>query len=305
MIHILLFYKFVPIENLEEFKMEHWKFCKDLGVLGKILIAKEGINGSISGTKEQVESYKEKLTSDSRFNDIVFKEETGLTHPFTRMIVRIRNEIVALKKEVDLSKTGDYISPRELYELYQNSVVGKDFVIIDGRNSYEYKVGRFKGAIDPGTRTFRQFPEKVKDLKKFKDKKIIMYCTGGIRCEKATAVLREEGFENVYQLKDGIINFCQQFPNTFWEGSCFVFDKRLVSSVGQEESLISECEVCGVSCDLYKNCRSVSCDRLVILCVNCQRNLNGCCSEKCLEEFRNECIEKSFRKQNRRILVSR
>jgi len=129
-----------------------------------------------------------------------------------------------------------------------------------------------------------------------------MYCTGGIRCEKASAYMIEKGFKNVMQLEGGIINFCQQYPNTLWEGRCFVFDKRLISSVGQTNPPITNCIICNVRCDLYRNCRNVNCDKLVVMCLDCEKKMNGCCSEICFKEFKIQCIEKSIRKQGRRNL---
>ncbi len=299
-IHILLFYKFVEIENASEFREEHLKKCVEIGIKGRILVASEGINGSVSGSKEQTEEYKKLLTSDERFSDIVFKEEIGLTHPFTKMVVKVRDEIVALKQKVDMSKKGRHISPEEMYRLYQNEEAGKDFVVVDARNDYEYNVGRFKGAINPDIKTFREFPKLAEKLEEYKDKKVVMYCTGGIRCEKASAYLVQNGFKEVLQLKDGIIKFCQDYPNSFWEGSCFVFDKRLVSNI-EGTKPITNCSVCSMPCDLYKNCRNVNCDNLTIICLDCQDKLVGCCSEKCLKEFNEWCREKSARKQGRKV----
>lgn len=301
-IKILLFYKFIEIENPEEFRKIHLKECEDLGLFGRILVASEGINGSVSGNEMQIEKYKKLLKNDKRFSDITFKEEIGFVHPFTKMTIKIRDEIVALKRKVNLSKRGKHISPTELVELYENSEVGKDFFVVDARNDYEYKVGKFKGAVNPGIKTFRQFPELAKKLEDLKDKKVVMYCTGGIRCEKASAYLIEQGFKDVSQLKDGVINFCQQYPNSLWEGSCFVFDKRLVSNI-DENKPITKCSSCEKACDLYKNCRNVNCDELTILCVECQEKLVGCCSEKCLNEFRDWCLEKSARRQNRKVAL--
>lgn len=290
-IHILLFYKFQEIKNPEYFARKQKRFCKKAGVLGKILIAREGINGSISGTKERVEKYKEFLWSLGGFEDVKFKEELAFDHPFTKMHVRIRNEIVSLNKKININKKGKYITPKEFLELYENKEADKGGVIIlDARNYYEYGLGRFKNALNPNIKTFREFPKFVEEFKKIlekdkKNKKIVMYCTGGIRCEKASAYMKEQGFKNVYQLEGGIINFCQQFPNTVWEGKCFVFDKRLMTDINQNNPPITKCVNCNELCELYRNCKNVECDDLVIICVKCQEKLQGCCSKKCLKEF--------------------
>ncbi len=302
-LNIILFYKFHKIKDPEAFAREQRILCKELGVMGKVLIAKEGINGSISGTKKQTEKYKEYLKKKEGFSDIVFKEENGNEHPFTKMIVRVRKEIVSIKKKVDMSKSGKHISPKEFLALYNKN--DKNLVILDARNDYEWKIGKFKEALNSNIKTFREFPDFVKKFAKNKEnkkKKIVMYCTGGIRCEKASAYMIEKGFEDVSQLDGGIINFCQQYPNTVWEGKCFVFDKRLMSDINQKENDLASCEVCGGKCDLYRNCRNVDCDKLVVMCVNCQRDMNGCCSDSCLIEFRKQCLEKSRRKQRVKVL---
>ncbi len=293
-IHILLFYKYAEIENPEKFAKSHLEFCKQIGVLGKVLVAHEGINGSISGTKEQVERYKEDLRKDKRFSDIVFKEDIGLMHPFTRMAVRIKNEIIALKAKVDMKNKGKYISPEEFLKLYED---GEDVIILDARNNYESRVGKFKRAITPDIEVFREFPKVAEILADKKDKKIITYCTGGIRCEKASAYLKEHGFKNVYQLEGGIVSFCKKFPNSVWEGTCFVFDKRMLSN--EIGGIAGKCEICDADCDLYRNCKNFSCDKLTLICLGCEKKMNGCCSIKCLREFREGCMKKALLMQNK------
>jgi UPF0176 protein len=304
-IHILLFYKFVEINSPEEFKKTHLNECEELGIRGKILIAKEGINGSISGSKEQVDNYKRLMHSKIEFNYLWFKEDVGKMHPFRKMNIRVRDEIVSLKHKVDLSKTGNYLEPKEIMDLYdKEGKLKENVVFLDARNDYEYKVGRFKDSIQINTKTFREFPEKIKELEKrpdIKDKKIVMFCTGGIRCEKASVVLKEAGFKDVNQVHGGVINFVQNYPDTFWEGKLFVFDKRLVIPVNKKDSKpISNCEICDVRCDLYKNCRNPECDKLVILCLECQMKYHGCCSKNCFKSFHEICTKKSIIKQIKR-----
>jgi len=299
-IHILLFYKYVEIKNPYSFSKKHLKFCMENGLLGRILIGKEGINGSVSGTKEQIELYKKELTSDYRFFDIIFKEDIGKMHPFTKMNIRIRDEIVALGKKVNLVNKGEYITPEKLYEMYKNK---EDFVMLDARNYYEYKVGKFKNAIHLNLKTFREFPKKINQLENKKDKKIVMYCTGGVRCEKASAYLKENGFNNVYHIKDGIINFGKKYPNSYWEGKLFVFDKRLVTPINKGDEPISKCKLCGCPCDLYMNCRNLKCDELFIACHECQHKFMHCCSKECFKEFSVQCDNKSRKKQGRALKV--
>jgi len=296
-IHILLFYKFQLIEDPEWFVRKHKRFCEELRLMGKVLVAREGVNGSISGSKEQVEKYKKFLNGFPGFSDVVFKEEIGTSHPFKKMIVRVRKEIVSLHKDVDMVRKGKYVSPKE----FLNDVEDEDVIILDARNDYEYKLGRFKQAINPNIKTFRQFPdfvEKFGEDNENKKKKIVMYCTGGIRCEKASAYMEDQGFENVCQLEGGIINFCQQFPNTAWEGKCFVFDKRLMSDINQNNNAISGCVSCGCKSDLQRNCKYVECDELVVQCVKCQEKLHKCCSKECMYKFLRYARERAVKKKD-------
>lgn len=290
----ILFYKFVEIESPEKFAKSHLEQCKSLGLLGRVLVAGEGINGSVTGTEEQIEQYKSLLTSDSRFSGIVFKQDKSLIKPFKKMQVLIRNEIIALGKPINIEKKSPYISSKELKEMYDKK---EDFVILDARNDYEWRVGKFENAITLPIESFREFPEAVKNLKdKIKGKKIITYCTGGIRCEKASAYMKENGFEDeeIYQLKDGIITFCKEFPASYWKGKCFVFDKRLVEDYNQENKSITNCDICQSPCDLYRNCREVTCNKLIIMCPDCEAKLNGCCSQSCFEKFREYCLKKAM-----------
>jgi len=293
-IYIILFYKFTDIENPEEFVEQQLTFCNKEGLLGKILVAGEGINGSLSGSKGQIESYKKFLTQLPAFSDINFKEEVGTFNPFKKMIVRQKNEIIRMDQDLDLNKKGKYITPEELMNLYDSD---EEFIVLDTRNNYESDVGKFKDAITPDIETFRDFPKALKSLEDKKDKKIITYCTGGIRCEKATAYMIKEGFTNVYQLHNGIINFCQQYPDTLWEGKCFVFDERLLSTVDPDSVPITNCIHCNEKCDRYRNCKNPTCDDFIVLCENCGQQFNGCCSEKCMDEYKIYSMQKSRARQ--------
>lgn len=306
-IHILLFYKYVSIEDLAMFREQHLNACLKLGVRGRILVAPEGINGSVSGTKEQTESYKSLLCSDVRFSDILFKEDTGVMHPFRKMEIKIKKEIVAFGQDVDLSKAGTYLSPREFLEMYETegNKIGKDIIILDARNEYESRVGRFKGALLSPIKNFRDFPKVAEQLSDKKDKKIVMYCTGGIRCEKASAYLKQNGFHDVSQLHGGILTFGKEFPDTIWEGTCFVFDKRLTSAVNTEEHPLTICELCNIPCDLYRNCAEVSCDKFCTVCLTCEQTYGGCCSEKCFEKMMKGKMSKDItRPPIKRILTT-
>ncbi len=297
-VHILLYYKFANVKNPKKFAKENLEMCKLLGLFGKVLIAKEGINGSVSGTKSQTDKYKKFIRKIPQFSDIVFKEEIGELHPFTKMVVRVRKEIIRLDQEIDISKRGKYVNPSEFLKIYENK---EDVIILDARNDYESKVGRFKNAIIPKIKTFREFPKVAKMLRNKKDKKIIMYCTGGIRCEKASAYLVQKGFKDVSQLEGGIITFCQQYPNTIWKGKCFVFDKRLLSRVDAKNPPISNCKFCNIPCDLYQNCKNIECNYFMTICLECEKDRNCCCSDKCYNKYKEHLLKKTiinrFKKQ--------
>lgn len=283
-IHILLFYKYVKLDSPKELREKILSICNSLNLKGRILVAEEGINGSVSGTKEQTEKYKQALKSDEKFSDIIFKEDIGLTHPFKKMIVKVKKEILNFGEEADLSLAGNHVSPEEFLNICKEGSA----IILDARNNYESRVGKFKNAITPDINTFREFSIVAEELKEKKDKKIVMYCTGGIRCEKASAYLKQKGFKDVSQLEGGILSFGKKFPDTIWEGKCFVFDKRMVSSINSEEQTLTNCEFCNISCDLCKNCANNSCDKYCIVCIPCEQKFGGCCSRECFASLMNE-----------------
>lgn len=293
-VHILLFYKFQEIKDIDWFIRNHKRKCQELGIVGKVLVGKEGINGSVAGSNEQMNAYKEFMHSLEGFEDVWFKEEIGNSVPFNKMIVRERKEIVALHKDVDMSTKGNYVNPEE----FLKGIEDEDTIILDTRNDYEFEVGRFKGSVNPDIKTFREFPEFVEKFKENKKKKIYMFCTGGIRCEKAGRYMEQEGFEDVHQLHGGIINFKQKIPDKGWEGKCFVFDKRLVTKDSDGEDVISKCISCNETSDLQRNCKNVACDALVVQCAKCQEELHGCCRKECMHEFLEYSRERAEKKKD-------
>lgn len=207
---VLLYYKFVKVDNAEQFAQEHLAYCKELGIKGRILIADEGINGTLSGTPEQAEKYMNDLRANPLFSDIVFKIDTSDQHVFKKMFVRYKKELVTFRyedSELDPNVIGGKrLSPKEWHDYLQR----EDVIILDGRNGYEFDIGHFRGAIRPEVESFREFPEWIREnMKDLKDKPILTYCTGGIRCEKLSGFLIEEGFQDVYQLEGGIVTYGQ------------------------------------------------------------------------------------------------
>jgi UPF0176 protein len=218
--------------------------CKEQGILGTLIVAPEGINGTVSGSRAAIDCLHHYLL-DVGFNSMEYKESFAPEHTFKRLKIKLKKEIVTLGVHVDpREQVGNYLQPKEWHEFIQQP----DVIIIDTRNDYEYLTGTFEGAIDPQTKTFGEFPEYVaKHLKDAKDKKIAMFCTGGIRCEKSTSYLLQEGFGEVYHLKGGILNYLAEIPTeeSLWKGECFVFDRRVGVGHGVDLGHTRMCFGCG------------------------------------------------------------
>lgn len=278
-IFVLLYYKFVEIDDPNYETMQHKYVCDGIDLKGRIIIATEGINGTVAGTSAQLKKYIDYMNGHLLFSGIVFKRSYAGKMPFGKMIVKRRDEIVTLGKKVDMKNTGKYLKPSELHELFENN---EDMVVVDMRNNYEYEVGRFDGAIQPDTTKFYELPKMIKNLKIDKNKKVVTYCTGGIRCEKATALLKEVGVEDVYQLEGGIVKYLEKYPNGYFRGKNFVFDKRMVTNTdtpsGQE--VLSKCSYCKSLSDRYVDCTDVQCHKLYICCKKCEEQYSGKCTNK-------------------------
>lgn len=279
---ILLYYCYTPIADPESFRETHHYFCISLNLKGRIIIASEGINGTVSGLEEDCRKYMETLKADPRFAAIDFKIENSDKHGFQKLHVRVKPEIVhSSLHHIDPAKrTGVHLEPAEFKKMKDQ----EDVVILDVRSNYEHKVGKFKNAVTLDIENFRDFPEKVKDLEKYKGKKIITYCTGGIKCEKASAYLLEQGFEDVYQLHGGIIKYGIEEKGEDFEGKCYVFDNRIIADINKvNPKVISTCHVCGVECDRMINCANPVCNLHVPICENCGWEKQGACSDSCKE----------------------
>ncbi len=271
---VISFYKYVDIKHPEQLQVYLRTLCEGLHLLGRILIAHEGVNGAVSGTQEMIEKFKEKIQKHGLFSDLTFREHTHEKNAYHKLVVRVRKEIVAFGKEVDLRYKGTYVTPAVLHEWLDNK---EDVVLLDARNRYETTIGKFKNAVTLPIDNFRAFPRAVQQLQDLKEKKIVAYCTGGVRCEKASAYMKMLGFKQVYQLEGGIINYLHQFHD-YYEGSCFVFDDRLVAR-GKEP--ITQCVHCGKKSDFYLNCHNLDCDQLFVCCTDCQKEMKKTCSEAC------------------------
>lgn len=238
-------YKFVTLEDYQEIQPRLLAACQEAGIKGTLLLSLEGINGTVAGSREGIDAVLGYLRQDPRLADLEWKESFCVANPFYRMKVRLKKEIVTLGiPGVDPNKVvGTYVEPKDWNALISDP----DVIVLDTRNDYEYEIGTFKGAIDPQTETFRQFPQYVKEnLDPKKNKKVAMFCTGGIRCEKASAYMLQEGFEEVYHLKGGILKYLETVPQdqSLWEGDCFVFDGRVGVTHGLGESGYDQCFGC-------------------------------------------------------------
>ena len=238
-------YHFVPLPDYREVRESLLQVATEKGVKGTLLLASEGINGTIAGTREAIDGVLAWLRNDRRFAKLEHKESCCDEQPFYRLKVRLKKEIVTLGVPgIDPNeRVGTYVSPRDWNAL----ITDPDVVLVDTRNDYEFEVGTFTGAIDPETRTFREFPDFVRThMDAEKQKKVAMFCTGGIRCEKATALMLAEGFEEVYHLKGGILKYLEDIPEaeSMWEGECFVFDERVSVGHGLEPGSYELCRGC-------------------------------------------------------------
>jgi UPF0176 protein len=238
-------YQFVRLPDYEALREPLLKKCSEEGIMGTLLLAAEGINGTIAGDRNSIDRLLAYLKEDARFATVEAKESFYAEMPFYRMKVKLKREIVTMGVEgIDPNHiVGTYVEPKDWNELISDP----DVTVVDTRNYYEYAIGTFKGAEDPKTTTFREFPDYVeKNLDPSKNKKVAMFCTGGIRCEKSTAYLKEQGFDEVYHLKGGILKYLEEVPkdDSLWEGECFVFDNRVAVDHDLEKGSYDQCHGC-------------------------------------------------------------
>ena len=288
---VLLYYQYVHIADPEAFAAEQRLLCGELGLLGRIIVAREGLNGTVSGERGATEQYMEAMAGDPRFADMVFKVDPASGHAFRKLSVKVRTEIVSLhlgnEEDIDPSEiTGEHLPPAEFLEAMRRG----DAILLDGRNNYESELGRFKGAICPDLDNFRDFPQWIREnLSEHKDRQVLTYCTGGIRCEKLSGFLRREGFRSVAQLEGGIVSYGKD-PATRgedFEGQCYVFDERIGVTVNQvNPEVVARCRRCGEPNERYVNCRFPSCNRRIFLCENCENSSGRFCDETCKEKER-------------------
>ncbi len=284
---ILLYYKYVHINDPKRLMEDQRALCVRLGMKGRIIVAEEGINGTIEGTDSACKEYMEIMKADPRFADIHWKISSGTSDgtAFPRLSIKVRKEIVSLhltdpegkstsngasdSEDIDPNKlTGVHLKPEELRAWYES---GKEFHIVDMRNDYELRVGKFEGTIFPELNNFRDLKKNLDKIADLKDKPVLTVCTGGVRCEKASGLLVREGFKNVYQLDGGIVSYMEKYPGKDFKGSLYVFDKRITMHFEDpnKHEIIGRCKKCDAPSEHYVNCANLMCHDHFICCENC------------------------------------
>ncbi len=279
---VLLFYKYVTIENPDALKEWVTARAKALGLTGRVIIAEEGINGTLEGTLQNTNIFKDELLLDSRFSDVQVKTSASNGDSFPKLSVKVRDEIVGThfdKNKVDpRKKTARHLRPEELRVWYENK---KDFVVVDMRNNYEFLSGHFKDSINPTLENSRDLPAAISRLEPLKNKTVLTVCTGGVRCEKMSAYLLTEGFTDVYQLDNGIHGYMEKYPGQDYLGTLYTFDQRLTIDFGGDREIIGRCLLCDGQTESYVNCADNTCHLHFLACEACQKESGTFCSEVC------------------------
>jgi len=292
---IILFYKYATVQDVIKEQEAQKELCNVLNLKGRIILAHEGVNGTLCGSEQAITKYIKTMNDHPVFNAIEYKfsdAQDSLDY-FPKLKVMIRDEIVHLGVEdgwAKIEQTGTYLTPEQVHELLQKNP--EDLVVLDTRNNYESSVGAFKDAIKPDIKYFRDFPKYVDDhIDEFKDKKVFMYCTGGVRCERATAYLKEKNVaKEVMQLAGGIHKYAEKYPDGFFRGKNYVFDNRVTVKVNDD--VLGQCSLCSVACDEYTNCANATCNSHFISCIDCVKRYDNACSQQCMELLHQEKVQR-------------
>lgn len=277
---VILYYKFVPVADPAMTMRWQRELCQRLGLKGRIIISPHGINGTLGGKIDNLRKYKSQMNASEIFRGITYKWSDGTGDDFPKLSVKVKPELVAFDApdeiEVDengVKNGGMHLKPSALHELVKEK--GDDVVFFDGRNAYEAAVGRFKNAIVPNTKTTRDFVRELDNGSHddIKDKPVVTYCTGGVRCEVLTALMKKRGFKEVYQMDGGIVKYGEKFGDDgLWEGNLYIFDNRMNQKFSEKAKDIGTCIHCNGKTSNFENCANVSCNRLVLMCEKCKKN---------------------------------
>lgn len=286
---ILLYYKFAPVSDPEAVRLWQKTLCEKLNLKGRILISSHGLNGTVGGDLDDLKSYVRETKSFKPFKETAFKWSDGGRDDFPKLSVKVRDEIVAFdaadELRVDESGVvggGKHLKPAQVHELVEK--YGDDVVFFDGRNKHEAAIGKFKNAVVPDVETSRDFIQELESGKyeDLKDKKIVTYCTGGIRCEILSSLMKNRGFDDVYQIDGGIVKYGEAYGDDgLWEGNLYVFDDRMNVKFSDDARDIGVCVACGANTSNYENCQNMTCNKLVLLCDDCRQKPLAC-SDECL-----------------------
>lgn len=276
---IILFYKFVPISDPESVMFWQRALCEKLSLKGRILISKHGINGTLGGDLKNLKYYTREMKAHSLFGGITWKWSDGGSEDFPKLKVKVKSEIVAFDAPDEIEVTekgiingGKHLKPAQVNKLVEER--GDDVIFYDGRNAYEAKIGRFKNTIVPDVTTSRDFKKDIEqgEISKHKDKPIVTYCTGGIRCEILSALMKNRGYEDVYQIDGGIVKYGENYKDndeSLWKGKLYVFDGRMVTAFSDHAEDIGNCTLCGGKTSNFENCANLSCNDLILMCETC------------------------------------
>ena len=278
---ILLYYKFTPLSDPQAVMLWQKALASSLNLRGRILVSEHGMNGTVGGDSDDLKVYVKQTKQLPGFKDIVFKWSDGSREDFPRLSVKVRRELVGFKNSDDEVQVdadgviggGQHLKPKQVHELVET--YGDDVVFFDGRNAHEAKIGKFKNAIVPNTNTSRDFIAELESDKydDIKDKKVVTYCTGGIRCEVISSMMKKRGFKEVYQIDGGIVKYGEAYGDDgLWEGSLRVFDNRMTMNFSDHTKVIGECTHCGGKTSNFENCAYTECNDLVLICETCTQD---------------------------------
>ncbi|MDP1711758.1 MAG: rhodanese-related sulfurtransferase [Candidatus Nanopelagicaceae bacterium] len=277
---VILYYGFTPISDPEAIRLWQQTLCESLGLNGRILISPHGINGTLGGNMSALKKYVKATKAYPGFKKIDFKWSDGEGNDFPRLKVRVRDELVAFGNPTELEVDengvvggGVHLKPYDVEKLVKER--GDDVIFFDGRNAFEAKIGKFRNAVVPDVTTSRDFVGEIESGKydHLKERPIVTYCTGGIRCEVLSSVMKRRGFKEVYQIEGGIVRYGKKYgDSSLWEGSLYTFDARMAVDFSENTKIIGECEKCSAATKQFYNCANVACHELVLLCESCAKN---------------------------------